>query len=95
MKYQRAPGLKSILLAILFLMLLTPAIIAEELILPDNLFFYRSVASVWGQSAVWVNPASIEPKYSGNMIMATHRQERIVRDWGGDRSRRPPRPQLS
>lgn len=55
---------------------------SEELVLPNEVFFYRPVASVHGQSAVWINPAALSSRYQGSMLLFTQRDERVVRDWG-------------
>lgn len=54
---------------------------SAELHLPENLFFYNSVASVWGQPAIWTNPAAISPRQSGHAVIFTHRDGRVVQDW--------------
>jgi protease-4 len=64
------------------LFILTGAANGVELILPENLFFHRPVASVWGQTAVWTNPAALSYGHSGIAVIFTHRDERLIRDWG-------------
>ncbi len=64
------------------LFILTGAAGGVELILPKNLFFYRPVASVWGQTAVWTNPAALSYGHTGNIIIFTNRNKRMIRDWG-------------
>ncbi|MCP4567586.1 MAG: signal peptide peptidase SppA [FCB group bacterium] len=54
----------------------------EELNLPENLFFYQPVASIWGQSSVWINPAGLSTRQTGRMLLMNSRSKRLIRDWG-------------
>ncbi len=56
---------------------------AEEVVVPDDIFFYRPVASVFGQSSVWNNPAALAYRQMGSMIIFSQRDKRVIRDWGG------------
>lgn len=71
-----------ILTVIGFLFLMTIPASAVELKLPSDLFFYQPVASLSAQNAPWINPAAINPRQAGNMILFTQRQDRVIRDWG-------------
>ena len=55
---------------------------AAEVRLPDEIFFYQPVASVWGQPAAWINPAAIPSAQVGRMLVFTQRGNHLVRDWG-------------
>jgi protease-4 len=63
--------------------LLSGSSTAEEVTLPDEVFFYRPVASVFGQSSVWNNPAALSKKQTGSVFIFSHRDNRFIRDWGG------------
>ncbi len=56
---------------------------AVELEMPDDVFFYRPVASVFGPSSVWINPAALANRQMGSMFIFTQRDNRVIRDWGG------------
>jgi protease-4 len=53
-----------------------------ELMVPDDLFFYRPVASAYGQSTVWSNPAGLANKQLGSMLVFTQRNQRVIQDYG-------------
>ncbi len=55
---------------------------ADEIVLPDEVFFYHPVASPSGQQAAWINPAAIGYFHSGSMFIFTQRKNRLIRDWG-------------
>jgi len=61
---------------------LAGAVAAAELTLPQEVFYYHPVATVYGHNAVWINPAALADGNSGSMVLFTHRQKRIIRDWG-------------
>ncbi|MFH1699505.1 MAG: signal peptide peptidase SppA [Candidatus Zixiibacteriota bacterium] len=54
----------------------------QEIILPSELFFYSPVASTSGQSSIWSNPAALGNRQMGTLFMFSHRDDRIIRDWG-------------
>jgi len=73
---------------LLFSAAFTTAPCAGELILPDDVFFYRPVASVFDQSAAWNNPAALGNRQIGSVFMFTQRDNRAFRDYGGAASMR-------
>jgi protease-4 len=56
--------------------------IGQEIILPSELFFYSPVASTSGQNVIWSNPAALSNRQMGTMFLFSHRDDRIIRDWG-------------
>lgn len=56
---------------------------ADEVVLPSEVFFYHSVASVKGENSAWINPAALGYAGSGSVLIFTQRQQRLIRDWGG------------
>lgn len=68
---------------ILVVFLLVGVAWGEELILPDQVFFHQSVASAFGQGAVWANPAALSQGQTGDMVIVTHQGMRLFHDWGG------------
>ncbi|MCK5125934.1 MAG: signal peptide peptidase SppA [candidate division Zixibacteria bacterium] len=55
---------------------------SEEVELPSEVYFNTPVASVHGQNSVWTNPAALGNRQSGSMLIFTHRNNRVIRDWG-------------
>lgn len=55
---------------------------SQEIILPSELFFYSPVASTSGQNIIWSNPAALSNRQMGTMFLFSHRDDRIIRDWG-------------
>jgi len=50
--------------------------------IPGEVFYYRPVAAVWDQSAIWNNPAALAGLMPGSAIIFTSRDDRLFRDWG-------------
>lgn len=69
---------------IALLLLLTPAgdAIAERVVIPDNIYFYQPVATVFGQTAIWNNPAALAYGQTGGALIFTQRNDRVAYDWG-------------
>lgn len=55
---------------------------AEEVELPGEVFFYSPIASSFGQNAVWTNPAALGRRQLGSVLIFTHRDKRLIRDFG-------------
>lgn len=64
------------------MVLMVASLAAEELYIPDNIFFYQPVASPSGQATIWSNPAGLASGQMGSMILFTQRRNRIIYDWG-------------
>ncbi|MEE9442721.1 MAG: S49 family peptidase [candidate division Zixibacteria bacterium] len=72
-----------ILLILFFICLSTTSVcIGQEIILPSELFFYSPVASTSGQNSIWSNPAALGNRQMGAIYLFSHREDRIIRDWG-------------
>jgi protease-4 len=68
--------------SILILTIFAGTIGAVELVIPDEVFFYHPIASVYGQNSAWINPAALARKQNGGMFLFTQRENRVFRDWG-------------
>lgn len=78
------PGVRTgCVLVVLWLATAASGVQATELILPENVFYYHPVATVFGENAVWVNPAALGSRQSGSVFLFTQRENRFIRDWGG------------
>jgi hypothetical protein len=69
---------------IIAIVILSAAIAAaDEVVLPNEVFFHHSVASVKGENSAWINPAALGYARSGSVLIFTQRQQRLIRDYGG------------
>ncbi|MEZ5360427.1 MAG: S49 family peptidase [Candidatus Zixiibacteriota bacterium] len=55
---------------------------AEEVVLPEEIFYYTPIASASGPNVVWTNPAALGQRQLGSVLLFTHRQNRLIRDYG-------------
>jgi len=67
---------------ILLLLTGATALHGEEVAMPQQVFFFQPVATAWGQTPVWINPAALGWGHRGEMLMFTHRSGHFIRDWG-------------
>jgi len=82
MKFGRRECVLIILWTLTIFFIVTASALAEGVDIPDEVFFYRPVATVFGQSSVWNNPAAIGYQQTGSLLMLSHRGKRFIRDWG-------------
>jgi len=80
-------GRKECVMIILWMFIIVAAGVgsagAEEVLIPAEVFFYQPVASVFGQSSAWNNPAALGYRQAGSIFIISHRDKRFIRDWGG------------
>lgn len=71
-----------VILILLCLGFATDSTRAEEVVLPNEVFYYTPIASAVGPNVVWTNPAALGRRQLGSVLIFTHRQNRLIRDYG-------------
>lgn len=83
MKHKRRECVSLLLWTFIIMAVTIGPITAEEVLIPEEVFFFQPVASVFGQSSGWNNPAALGHQQKGSIFIISHREDRFVRDWGG------------
>lgn len=85
MRQQDRQGCRRQVIGIIIAIVLLWAAVAaaDEVVLPGEVFFNHSVASVKGENSAWINPAALGYAQSGSVLIFTQRQQRLIRDYGG------------